>query len=73
MDGSADMVTGGKLVNEMRTEGDGRRGTSAEGGMTRRLVKGDIVLVPERTPHGFSAFYPWIVLRSLHVPRGATF
>jgi hypothetical protein len=41
--------------------------------MTRRLVKGDIVLVPERTPHGFSAFYPWIVLRSLHVPRGATF
>jgi len=73
IDGSADMVTGGKLVNEMRTDGDGRRGTSAEGGMTRRLVKGDIVFVPQRTPHGFSAFYPSIVLRSLHVPRGATF
>jgi mannose-6-phosphate isomerase-like protein (cupin superfamily) len=73
MDGSATMVTGGKLLEETRTEGDGRRGTAAVGGLSRRLVKGDIVFVPERTPHGFSAFHPWIVLRSLHVPRGATF
>jgi mannose-6-phosphate isomerase-like protein (cupin superfamily) len=73
MDGSATMMTGGKLVDEVRTDGDGRRGTGAVGGQTRHLVKGDIVLVPERTPHGFIAFDPWIALRSLHVPRGATF
>jgi mannose-6-phosphate isomerase-like protein (cupin superfamily) len=73
MDGSATMMTGGKLVDEVRTDGDGRRGTGAVGGQSRRLVKGDIVFVPERTPHGFVSFDPWIVLRSLHVPRGATF
>jgi mannose-6-phosphate isomerase-like protein (cupin superfamily) len=73
MDGSATMVTGGKMLDETPTEGDGRRGTAGEGARSRRLMKGDIVFVPERTPHGFSAFYPWIVLRSLHVPRGATF
>jgi mannose-6-phosphate isomerase-like protein (cupin superfamily) len=69
--GTATMVTGGKLVNETRTNPTNLTGTGVEGGVTRTVSKGDFILVPEGTPHWFSAIGGDGVLvdMSIHVPR----
>ena len=58
VDGSGTMVTGGKMA-----------GTAIEGGVSRTIAKGDFILVPENTPHWFSAINQTLILMSLHVPR----
>ena len=68
IDGSATMVTGGKLVDEKRN-GDNLTGTAIEGGSPRSVAKGDFIVVPENTAHWFSAINGTLVLMSLHVPR----
>jgi mannose-6-phosphate isomerase-like protein (cupin superfamily) len=68
IDGSATMVTGGKLVEEKRN-GDNLTGTGIEGGTPRSVAKGDFIVVPENTAHWFSAINGTLVLMSLHVPR----
>jgi quercetin dioxygenase-like cupin family protein len=69
LDGSATLVTGGKLANEKRTNAENLTGTGIEGGNAQAVAKGDVVIVPENTPHWFSAINGTIVLMSLHVPR----
>jgi mannose-6-phosphate isomerase-like protein (cupin superfamily) len=69
IDGSATMMTGGKLVNEKRTNADNLGGTAIEGGSSRAIAKGDFIIVPENTAHWFSAINGTLVLMSLHVPR----
>jgi mannose-6-phosphate isomerase-like protein (cupin superfamily) len=71
IDGSATLVTGGKLVNEKRTNAENLTGTGIEGGNSRAVAKGDFVIVPENTPHWFSSINGTIVLMSMHVPRTA--
>ena len=71
IDGSATLVTGGKLVNEKRANAENLNGTGIEGGQSQAVAKGDFVIVPENTPHWFSAINGTIVLMSLHVPRSA--
>jgi mannose-6-phosphate isomerase-like protein (cupin superfamily) len=71
IDGSATMVTGGKLVNESRTNAENLSGTAIEGGASRNVSKGDFIIVPENTPHWFSTINGTVVLMSLHVPRSA--
>ena len=69
IDGSATLVTGGKLVNEKRTDAANLSGSAIEGGNARVISKGDFVLVPENTPHWFSPISGVLVLFSMHVPR----
>lgn len=69
VDGSATLVTGGKLTNENRTNAENLTGTGIEGGTSRHVAKGDFVMVPERTPHWFSAIDGTVVLMSLHLPH----
>ena len=69
IDGGGTMVTGGKLVNEKRSNPENLTGTAIEGGTPRVLAKGDFLVVPENTPHWFSALDGSIVLMSLHIPR----
>lgn len=69
IDGSATMVTGGKLTEEKRTNAENRSGKGIEGGTSRMVSKGDFIIVPENTPHWFSAIDGTIVLMTLHVPR----
>ena len=69
IEGSATMMTGGKLVNETRTNAANLTGTAIEGGTSRAVAKGDFIIVPEKTPHWFSAINGTIVLMTLHVPR----
>lgn len=69
LDGSGTMVTGGKLVKETRTDAANLNGTGIEGGMSRAVAKGDFIMVPENTPHWFSAINGTLVLMSVHVPH----
>lgn len=69
IDGSATMVTGGKLVNETRPNAENLSGTAIEGGSSRTVAKGDFIIVPENTPHWYSAINGTLILMSFHVPR----
>ena len=68
VDGPATLMTGGKLVNE-KSNGDNLSGTAIEGGSSRQVAKGDFVIVPEGTPHWFSAINGTITLMSFRLPR----
>ena len=70
VDGSATFVTGGKLTGETRPNPTNLSGTGIEGGVSRKVSKGDVFIVPENTPHWVSAIDGVVVLMSLHVPRG---
>jgi mannose-6-phosphate isomerase-like protein (cupin superfamily) len=52
IDGAATFVTGGTIV---RPAAGGRGGAIAtiEGGQSRRVAKGDVILVPAGTPHWY--------------------
>ena len=69
IDGSATMMTGGKLTAETRTNADNLSGTGITGGESRNIAKGDFIIVPQGTPHWFSQINGVLVLMSLHVPR----
>ena len=71
IEGGGTMVTGGKLVNESRTNAENLGGTAIEGGSSRPVAKGDFIVVPENTPHWFSAINGQLILMSLHVPRAS--
>ena len=68
IDGSATLVTGGKVANE-KANGDNLSGTGIEGGSPRQVAKGDFVIVPENTPHWFSTINGTITLMSFRLPR----
>jgi mannose-6-phosphate isomerase-like protein (cupin superfamily) len=52
-DGTATFVTGGTVVGGKTTAPGQIRGTSIQGGETHHLSKGDVVVVPNNTPHWF--------------------
>jgi mannose-6-phosphate isomerase-like protein (cupin superfamily) len=52
-DGEATLVTGGKMIGGKTTAPNQLRGTSIDGGESRHLVKGDVVVVPAGIPHWF--------------------
>ena len=51
VDGEADFVTGGKMIEPKETAPGQIRGPGIEGGTTHRLTKGDIITIPAGTPH----------------------
>ena len=59
IEGSATFVSGGKLT-----------GATIQGGETRAVSKGDFLVVPEGTPHWFSAVDGAVVLMTIKMPRG---
>ena len=69
IDGSGTIVTGGKLVNEKRTNEANLTGTAVEGGVSKKISKGDWVLVPENVPHQIPNVDKAITVMSLHLPR----
>ena len=71
VEGAGTLVTGGTLRDEKRTNAENLTGSAIEGGTPRRIVKGDWVMVPEKTPHWFSQVEGTIVLMSIHLPHAA--
>jgi hypothetical protein len=57
LDGSGTLVTGGTLVGPHREPATSTsiRGSRIEGGVSRRVVKGDVIIIPGYVPHWWSS------------------
>ena len=53
LEGSSTFITGGIAVGAKETAPDELRGSAIDGGEIRHLVKGDVIIVPNGTPHWF--------------------
>ncbi|HET9270503.1 MAG TPA: heme-binding protein [Vicinamibacterales bacterium] len=53
LEGAATFVTGGTAENLKPTAANELRGSGIRGGETRRITKGDVLIVPKGTPHWF--------------------
>src|ERR687892_587852 len=53
LQGSATLVTGGRAVAAKTTGPEELRGSAIEGGESREITVGDVVVVPNGTPHWF--------------------
>jgi glc operon protein GlcG len=53
IEGSATFVTGGTAVDAKEISPNEIRGSRIEGGVTRQLSKGEVIIVPNNTPHWF--------------------
>jgi len=58
LEGSATLVTGGSVVDGRTTAPDEVRGSAIKEGEARRLAAGDVVVVPNGTPHWFQEVQP---------------
>jgi mannose-6-phosphate isomerase-like protein (cupin superfamily) len=69
LEGTGDIVTGGKVVDEKRVNANNLGGPSIMGGHSQAVVKGDMLIVPANTPHQVipTGGAP-IVLMTMHVP-----
>ena len=55
IEGVATLVTGGTLAEPTSTpNGTSVRGNGIDGGISRRITKGDVVIIPGHTPHWWS-------------------
>ena len=57
LEGTGTLVTGGTLKDERREPPTTTtvRGSRIEGGVTRKVVPGDVIIIPGRTPHWWSS------------------
>jgi len=53
LQGTATFITGGETIDAKNTAPDELRGTSIKGGETRKIAKGDVIIVPHGVPHQF--------------------
>jgi glc operon protein GlcG len=53
LDGTATLVTGGTAIHPKPIEADEIRGSGIEGGESRQLKQGDVIIVPAGVPHWF--------------------
>jgi len=53
LDGTATLVTGGEAVETKTVAPEEIRGAAIRGGQERRLVKGDVIIIPNGVPHWF--------------------
>jgi mannose-6-phosphate isomerase-like protein (cupin superfamily) len=80
VEGSGTFVTGGTMVNPQKREsssdtvkqlsGPGFAGTGIRGGVSRNLSKGDIVVIPAGTPHGFTDVQETITYTIIRIDPG---
>lgn len=69
LEGTGNIVTEGKMVNEKRVNAYNLTGSSISGGNSHAVVVGDVIFIPPNTPHQVipSGGAP-IVLMTMHVP-----
>jgi mannose-6-phosphate isomerase-like protein (cupin superfamily) len=53
LDGSATIVTGGKMTGGSVTAPGQHRGADIDGGQAQPLTKGDVIVIPAGVPHWF--------------------
>ena len=54
LSGYATLVTGGTMTDAMQQNSNWVRGSTIENGVSRRVVPGDVIIIPGHTPHWFS-------------------
>ena len=54
LSGYATLVTGGTMTDARQENDTWVRGTAIENGVSRRIVPGDVIIIPGHTPHWFS-------------------
>jgi mannose-6-phosphate isomerase-like protein (cupin superfamily) len=69
IEGTGNIVTDGKLVDEKRVNANNLSGSSIADGVTHAVVKGDMIIIPANTPHQVipTGGAP-IVIMTMHVP-----
>jgi glc operon protein GlcG len=75
LQGSATLVTGGAAVGLKEIGAEELRGSAIEGGETRQLEPGDVVVIPNGTPHWFKevkAPFLYYVVKVRQAERVAT-
>jgi glc operon protein GlcG len=76
LEGKADFVTGGRVLDGKVTAPGEIRGTRLEGGSVRALAPGDVVVVPRGTPHWFreirQAPFLYFVVKPIDLPGGVS-
>ena len=70
VEGGGTFTLGGRLRDERRVNAGNVTGSGIEGGASRHIAKGDFLLVPENTAHGFTETDGALVIMSLHMPGG---
>jgi uncharacterized protein GlcG (DUF336 family)/mannose-6-phosphate isomerase-like protein (cupin superfamily) len=55
VDGSANLVTGGKAIDAKEIAPNEIRGSKIEGGEEHHITKGDVIVIPNGVPHQFTA------------------
>lgn len=73
LQGTGNIVTGGKLVDEKRVNASNSSGSSIAGGTSQAVAPGDMLIVPATVPHQVipGGGEP-IVLMTMHVPQPTT-
>jgi mannose-6-phosphate isomerase-like protein (cupin superfamily) len=71
LEGSATLVTGGRPVDAKTTAPDEVRGASIEGGTTRSVAKGDVIIIHNGVPHWFKDVQGPFLYYTVKVPTTA--
>ncbi len=75
LEGSAIIVTGGKVIGAKEIAPNEIRGSTIEGGTAQRLAKGDLFIVPNGVPHWFQDVQPpllYYVVKTTATNAGGT-
>ncbi|WP_230769460.1 cupin domain-containing protein [Sphingomonas sp. Leaf4] len=69
LDGAGTLVSGGTMVEPKASAPGLVEGSRIEGGTTRRLAKGDVMLIPAGVPHWFGVTGDRLVLLGMKLGR----
>jgi mannose-6-phosphate isomerase-like protein (cupin superfamily) len=67
IDGSATLLTGGKLTGETRN-GTNLQGKAIEGGTAQKFGRGDFMIVPSGVAHQFVDIQSPVAVMSMYLP-----
>jgi mannose-6-phosphate isomerase-like protein (cupin superfamily) len=71
LSGTGTLVSGGRLLDAKASNADLTEGSRIEGGTTRPLKPGDVLLVPAGVPHWFGITGRELVLLGTKIPQAA--
>jgi mannose-6-phosphate isomerase-like protein (cupin superfamily) len=68
--GGCTLITGGTLVDP-KDNGANMGGSGITGGSSRKVAKGDYIMVPANTPHQYADVQGELAMVTLHMPMAA--
>jgi quercetin dioxygenase-like cupin family protein len=68
LEGAGTLISGGTLIDPATANPDLVQGSRIEGGTSRPLAKGDVILIPAGTPHWFGITGERLVLLGIKLP-----